>query len=65
MGLAQAAFLYRRYKLVDYLNPIANYDFILVGFLLGILEFTTKLLFPLGFIPSERASPLAGSPPTI
>ena len=29
MGLAQAAYLYRRYKLVDYLNPIANYDFIL------------------------------------
>ena len=29
MGFAQAAFLYRRFLLVDYLNPIANYDFIL------------------------------------
>ena len=38
MGLAQAAYLYRRYKLVDYLNPIANYDFILGCFVTDMLN---------------------------
>ena len=33
MGFAQAAILYRRYQLVDYLHPIAAYDFILGWFM--------------------------------